>query len=59
MKCDKSKNKHWKDSCYDCKELEYCCHICEDIVKVKDYNKLLGKHYDNSDQYLECNMCKV
>ena len=42
MNCDKCKNKHWKECCNDCKELEYCCYICEDIVKVKDYIKHLG-----------------
>ena len=59
MKCDKCKNKHWKEWCNDCKELEYCCYICKDIVKVKDYIKHLGDHYANPNQYLECNMCKV
>ena len=48
----------WKQGNH-CKELEYCCYICKDIVKVKDYSKQLGEHYDNPDQYLECNMCKV
>ena len=59
MKCDKSKNKPWKECCNDCKELDYCCYICKDIVKVKNYIKHLGGHYDNPDQYLACNMCKV
>ena len=56
MKGDKCKN---KDCCNDCKELEYCCYICNDIVKVKDYIKHLEDHYVNPNQYLECNMCKV
>ena len=42
MNCDKCKNKHWRECCNDCKELEYCCYICKDIVKVKDYIKLWG-----------------
>ena len=50
MKCVKSKNKHWKNCCNDCKELGYCCYTCKDIVKVKDYIKHLGKHYDNQEQ---------
>ena len=37
MKCDKCKNKPWKECCNDCRELEYCCYICKDIVKVKNY----------------------
>ena len=59
MKCDKCKNKPWRECCNDCKELDYCCYICKDIVKVKDYIKHLGDHYANPNQYLECNMCKV
>ena len=59
MKFDQYKNKHWKECCNDCKELEYCCYICKDIVKVKDYIKHLWDHYPNPNQYLECNMCKV
>ena len=52
MKCDKCKNKPWKECCNDCKELDYCCYICKDIVKVKDYIKHLREHYVNPDQYL-------
>ena len=59
MKCDECKNKHWRECCTDCKELDYCCYICKDIVKVKDYMKKLGILYDNPDQYLGCNMFKV
>ena len=59
MKCDKCENKHWRECCNDFKELEYCCYICKDIVKVKDYIKHLGDHYANPNQYLECNMCEV
>ena len=60
MNCDKCKNKPWKECCIEhCKQLEYCCYICKNIVKVKNYIKHLGDHYDNPDQYLECIMCKV
>ena len=59
MKCDKCKNKPRKEWCNDCKELDYCCYICKDIVKVKDYFKHLGEHCVNPNQCLECNMCKV
>ena len=33
------------ECCNDCKELDYCCYICKDIVKVKDYTKYLGEHF--------------
>ena len=59
MKCDNCKNKHWKDCCYDCKELEYCCYICKDIVKVKDYVKHLGDYCANPNHHLEFKICKV
>ena len=59
MMCDKCKNNPWKECCNDCKQLEYCCHLWKDIVKSKDYIKLLREHYVNPNQYLECNMCKV
>ena len=59
MKCDRCKNNLWKESCNDCKELEFCCYICKDMVKVKDYIKHLMNHYANPNQYLECNMCRV
>ena len=59
MKSDKCKNNPWKNRCNDCKELEYCCYICKDIVKVKDFIKHLEEHYVNRDQYLEYKNCKV
>ena len=59
MKCDKCKNKPWKECCNDCKELEYCCYICINIVYVKNYIKHFGDHYNNPDQYLARNICKV
>ena len=59
MKCDKCKNEHWKECCNDRKELEYCCYICKDIVKVKAYIKHLGDHFAKPNQNLECTMCKV
>ena len=58
MKFNKCKNKPWRECCNDCKELDYCCYICKDIVKVKDYNNQLGNHYANPNQNIECNMCK-
>ena len=57
MKCDKCKNKPWKECCNDCKELEYCCYICKDIVKVTEYLKRLGEHYDDQNLCLTCVMC--
>ena len=59
MKCDKCKYKPWKACCNDCKESEYCCYLYKNIVRVKNYIKCFGDHYDNPNQYLECNMCKV
>ena len=50
MTCDKCKNKTWSECCNDCKELEFCCYKCKGIIKVKDFIKYLGKHYDNPDQ---------
>ena len=35
MKCDKCKNKPWKECCNDCEELEYCCYISKNIIKAK------------------------
>ena len=59
MKCDKCKNMPWKECGNDCKELEYCCHICKYVVKLKNYIKQLGDPYNNPDQCLACSMCKV
>ena len=59
MKCDKCKKKHWRECCDNCTELEYCCYICKDIVKVKDYIKLLEKHFNGKSLYLTCYMCRV
>ena len=59
MKCDKCKNNPAKGCCNDCEELEYCCYICKNIIKVKNCIKHLGDHYVNPDQYLECSKCKV
>ena len=37
MKCDKCIKKPWKEYCNNCKELEYSCYVCKNMVKVKDY----------------------
>ena len=59
MKCDKCINKPWKECCNNCKELEYSCYVCKNMVKVKDYIEHLGYHYSDPDQYLTCSMCNV
>ena len=59
MKCDKCINKPWKECCNKCKELEYSCYVCKNMVKVKDYIEHLGYHYSDPDQYLTCSMCNV
>ena len=59
MKCNKCINKPWKDCCNNCKELEYSCDVCKNMVKVKDYIEHLGYHYSDPDQYLTCSMCNV
>ena len=59
MKCKKCLNKPWKECCKNCKELEYSCYVCKNMVKVKDYIEHLGYHYSDPDQYLTCSMCNV
>ena len=59
MKCEKCKNKSWKECCNNCKELEYSCYVCKNMVKVKDYIEHLGCHYSDPGQYLTCIMCNV
>ena len=54
-----SKNIPWRECCNDCKELEYCCYICKDMVKVKNYIGHLGDPYDDPSIYLTCSMCLV
>ena len=51
-KCNKCINKPWKECCNNCKELEYSCFVCKNMVKVKDYIEHLGYHYSDPDQYL-------
>ena len=58
MKFDKCRKKHRKECCNDCKELEYCCYICKDLGKLKEYIKFLEKHYANPNQYLVCKVYK-
>ena len=59
MKCDKNKNKPWKVCCDNCKELEYSCYVCENVVKVKYYIEHLGKHYNDKNLYITCCKCGV
>ena len=59
MKCDKCRNKSWKECSNNCKELEYSCHVCKNMVKVKVYIEHFGYHYFDPDQYLACSMCNV
>ena len=54
-----SKNILWRECCNDCKELEYCCYICKDMVKVKNYIGHLGDPYDDPSIHLTCSMCLV
>ena len=37
MKCNKCKNMSRKECCNKCKELEYSCYVCKNMVKEKDY----------------------
>ena len=37
MKCYKCINKLMKECCNNCKELDYSCYVCKNMVKVKDY----------------------
>ena len=59
MKCDKCINKPWKEGCNNCKELEYSCYLCKNMVKVKDYIEHLGYHHSDPDQYLTCSMSYI
>ena len=59
MKCNKCKNKSWKKSCNNCKELEHSCYVWKNMIRVKDYIEHLGYHYSDPDQYLACSMCNV
>ena len=59
MKCNKCKYKPWKECCNNCKELEYSCYVCKNMVKVKHYIEHLGYHYSDPDQNLACSMCNV
>ena len=52
MKCKKCINKPGKECINNCKELEYSCYVCKNMVKVKDYIEHLGYHYSDPDQYL-------
>ena len=59
MNCNKCLNKPWKECCNSCKELLYCCYVCKNVVKMKDFIEHLGYHYSDPDQYLACSMCSV
>ena len=59
MKCNKCLNQPWKECCKNCKELEYSCYVCKNMVKVKDFIEHLGYHHSDPDQYLACSMCNV
>ena len=59
MKCNKCINKPGKECCNNCKELEYSCCVCKNMVTVKDYIEHLGYHYSDPDQYLTCSMRNV
>ena len=45
MKCYRCENKPWRECYNKCKEIEYKCYICENIIKVKDYIEHFEKHY--------------
>ena len=59
MNCDKCKNKPWRECSDNCKEIEYHCYVCANVVKVIDYIEHLGKHYNDKSLYLTCCMCRV
>ena len=57
-KCLSCKNKQWKDCCYKFREPPYDFFICNDIIRERDRNSHMSRHYEEVDLYLTCSMCK-
>ena len=58
-KCLNCRDKQWKNCCYKCREQPYECFICNGIIKERDRNSHISKHYEEVGLYLTCSMCKV
>ena len=58
-KCSNCRDKQCKDSCYKYREQRYECFICNGIIKERDRNSHINKHYEEVRLYLTCSMCKV
>ena len=52
-------NKQWKDCCYKCREQPYDCFICNDIIRERDRNSHMSRHYEEVDLCLACSVCKL
>ena len=50
------KYRPWRECCIDCKELEYCCFIFKDMVKVKNNIGHSIDHHDDPSLHLTCSI---
>ena len=58
-KCLNCRDKQWKECCYKCTEQPYESFICKVVIKEKDRNEHMSKHYNEAWLYLTCSMCKL
>ena len=45
-KCLNCRNKQWQEFCYKCRKQIYECFICKVVIKEKDRNEHMSKHYN-------------
>ena len=60
-KCDKCKDKAWCWSCDECcvKVNLLSCFVCSEIITYRGRHNHMVKHYNDPNQYLTFNKCKV
>ena len=58
-KCLNCRDKRRKERCYKYKKQPNECFICKVVIKEKDRNDHMSKHYNEAELYLTCSMSKL
>ena len=58
-KCLNFRDKQWKECYYKRREQPYNCFICKVVIKEKDRNDHMSKHYNEAELYLTFSMYKL
>ena len=59
LKYDKCKEKSCRECCDEYRDQPYGCFLYDEIIKERDRNSHINKHYKTLDLHRTCNLCKI